>query len=132
MLADLDKSLIDGFQATAVILAFAAVLFAVRYPEIVRDRDRPTVDRGMEEARKKYEAELRATLFVRVLPNLALFGVFAILLAPASIQIVSSFDFNPMHYNYIRAAWLATNILLFAFAIWTIQLASVLVKKLRN
>lgn len=118
MPSDLDKSLVDGFSATAVILAFAAVLFAVRYPEIINDLLR-SVDKTKPAVLADYQMKLQETQNARILPLLGFFSTFTLLMAPSTYNVVTAIDWIPSHFDYIRATWAFTNIVLFCFSIWT-------------
>jgi hypothetical protein len=131
---ELDKSLVDGFTAAAVILAAITVLFGVRYPEVTKvlDETPPGTGAGQGDLRASYRRRLRDTLYARLLPLLILFWAFTLLPLPATVQIVGALDLVPGHYDFIRAAWAVTEAMMLYFAVWTTRLAIKLYTAIRK
>ena len=62
-----DKALVDNFQAIAVLLAIAPVVFGVKYPRILEARDKPAPPPGPV-AQSKARRELWRAILYDTLP----------------------------------------------------------------
>lgn len=112
-----EQSLIDGMQATSVLWAFLAVLFALQYPLIAEDADSKPPEPRDVVGRDQYRKRLKCTLLGRVLPLMLFLWAFAIMALPSSLTIIITF--RPTgNYDYVRASWAFTDAVLFGFAIW--------------
>jgi hypothetical protein len=128
-----ERSIVDGFTAAAVLLAAITVLFGVRYPEVtgVLAEPKPGNLPGDKDNRESYRKRLRTALYGKLLPLLILFWAFALLPLPQTARIFQELNLKS-DYDFIRAAWVVTEVMMFYFAGWSSWLALQLRKAMRE
>jgi len=119
MPADLDRSFVDDFQAIAVLLALAAVLFGVKYQKILDGRDGPPVVGAV--ARRNARRSLARTLVYDALPVAVVSGASAYLVLPGSIACAKYGSFDVWHFDLIRTPWCIAFCLLLRVFAWALH-----------
>ncbi|HTV73225.1 MAG TPA: hypothetical protein VME66_05950 [Candidatus Acidoferrales bacterium] len=114
--AELDRQLIDNFQAVAITLALATVFFGIQYQKVL-DVLSEQIPAGSD-ARSRLIGRLRASLIYRVVPIGAIGGASAYLFLPAAATIVRSGRLEFWSFDFIRTAWMLVLALLALTFVW--------------
>lgn len=128
---DIDKLILDTFQAINLILVFGTILFGIRYQEIVREINQEQPLNGAKGLKKRKE-ELKNSFWIKCFPQIILFGGLLYLFLPIIVKVFQNCSFLFWNFNFLPTAFVFIYILIMVFFIWSIVLAVRILKKIKE
>jgi hypothetical protein len=129
---DLNLLIKEAFDIISLILVFAFVLFDLRYPQINKELDKNIPPAELLKERARLGRDLRKMLLIGALPLVIIYGAILFLFSPLFIDTVTNSSFHLWRFDFILTAFILVYIIIFAFFIWSINLAVRLIKRIRE
>lgn len=115
----LRRQALDSLQVLTIFVAFATVLFGIRYPTILAAATRPLPDAAKAEERKIERRRRRAVMRGQCLPLLVLIALPAYLFVPLSTRIARASEFNAWDFDPVTTGFIALTVYLLLLLVWS-------------
>lgn len=119
------------FLALSVLLVFVSLLFTLRYPEITQDLLPEDLGEKQREKRRRVR-ELKARLVSHLLPVVVGSVALVWLLAPLTIEILGTSQFDLWRFDVVLSAVLLVEVWVLGLAIWSSVLTVRMIGKIRR
>lgn len=125
---ELNRIILDTFQAISIILVFVTVFFSVKYPIIV-EIIREDVPKRKPIDYQKFINRIKQSFVVDCLPLLFLVSVSFYILLPLAVKIIRSGEILFWSYEVLTMAYLAITMWVFLLLLWVLNLTYKLITK---
>jgi hypothetical protein len=128
---DLDKILLDAFQASSIILVFVTILFGLRYPAIVNEVNREDILSG-DLAKRREKKRLWNNFFVNCFPLVFISLWCSYLFLPLFIKVLQNTHFSLFEFDFLPTAFVFVSFWVWLLTVWSIFLSFLFIKRIRS
>jgi len=129
---DVNSLIKDSFDVIGLVLVFAFVLFDIRYPQIIKELERPIPPKERTSERRIYRQKFMRVLLLSNFPLVLGYGLLLYLFSPLLIKVISSSNIQLWGFDFLPSAFVMVFILIFLFFIWSAYLTVRVVKKVNQ
>lgn len=128
---DLDKQILDAFQASSIILVFVTILFSIRYPKIIEEINKEEIPTG-DLAKKREKKRLIQVFMLNCFPLVFILIWCSYLFIPMFITVINNTKINLFHFGFLPTAFVFVVFWVWFLFIWSFWLSCFLYKKISS
>lgn len=130
LIMEINKEILNVFQAASIILVFVTLLFGVKYPIIVSELEKefPLGKKAINKEKKR----LRKVIIIHCIPQLIIFGLASYLFTPLAVKVLKVSTISFWNFDFLKTAYIFSFTWCWTMFFWSLYLALQIVRKIKR